>query len=178
MTGLRIFGAAMGVSIVAAGALFSAGFVVNRTSSMPTGIWRVDHRAPGRGDVALVCPPESPVIRAARRARYLTPGVCPGGVAPLLKPVAAIAGDQVLVRRDGVSVNGHRIAGTGLLVADGAGRLLPTDQIGSHVVGEGEVWLISNYSAYSFDSRYFGPVDVARMRGVASPVLTEDRPDA
>jgi hypothetical protein len=33
------------------------------------------------------------------------------------------------------------------------------------------VWLLSSYDPGSFDSRYFGPVPAANIRGQAIPVL-------
>lgn len=178
MNSLRVFSVAIGGALVLAGGLHAAGFVVNRSNSLPPGVWRVEPRAPQRGDVTLVCPPDEPAIRAARDARYLDRGFCPGGVAPLLKPVVAVAGDRIEVRPEGVSVNGQALPNTRMLAADGAGRRLPDGQVGAHIVRAGEVWLISNYSSLSFDSRYFGPVAAAKMRGVARPVFTEEEPHA
>ena len=42
----------------------------------------------------------------------------------------------------------------------------------------GEVWLFSSYSAGSFDSRYFGPVVLASVRGIARPVVVIGDPAA
>lgn len=150
-----------------------AGFVYNHSASMPIGVWQVQHRPAGRGDVVLVCPADTVLFRAARQAKYLLHGTCPGGFAPLLKPVAAVAGDQVRVTAEGASVNGRRVANTRLQRVDGAGRLLPRNQVGLHTVAPGEVWLLSSYNAYSFDSRYFGPLPVASVRGVAHPIMVE-----
>ncbi len=60
----------------------------------------VAHRRPGsaiaRGDIVSICPPDTAVFRAARARGYVPYGRCPGGYEPLLKPVAAIAGDIVI----------------------------------------------------------------------------------
>lgn len=154
-------------------AVRQAGYVYNHSASMPVGVWQVQRRAAERGDVALVCPSDTALFRTARSAKYLLHGTCPGGFAPLLKPVAAVAGDQVRVTAEGASVNGHPIANTGLKRVDGAGRLLPRNQVGLHTVAPGEVWLLSSYNPYSFDSRYFGPLRVSAVRGVARPVMVE-----
>jgi type IV secretory pathway protease TraF len=37
-------------------------------------------------------------------------------------------------------------------------------------VPPGQVWLLSGHDSRSFDSRYFGPVPVANVQGVARPV--------
>ena len=148
----------------------SAGLVFNHSNSLPVGVWRVGQEPVRRGSVVLVCPPNGPVFQGAMHAQYIAPGSCEGGFAPLLKPVAAMAGDRVEVSDVGIRVNGSLIVNSGLKRVDGAGRLLPRHQIGSHVVKPGEVWLVSDYNPYSFDSRYFGPVDMTRIRGVAHPV--------
>lgn len=175
MKALHFIGAAFAALMVGAVSVRAAGFVLNRSDSVPPGVWRVAPGAPGRGAIVLACPPDTPVFRAARRARYLLDGVCPGGYAPLLKPVGAVAGDRVVVRRDGVRVNGRLLPNTGLLRSDPAGRLLPEAELGEHVVPVGQVWLLSSYNRYSFDSRYYGAFDVARVRGVARPVYLMDR---
>jgi hypothetical protein len=41
---------------------------------------------------------------------------------------------------------------------------------GTYRVAPGHVWLLSSYSADSWDSRYLGPVPVTEIRGVARPV--------
>lgn len=152
-----------------------AGFVYNHSASMPIGVWKVRAGPATRGDVVLVCPADNALFRSARDAKYLMHGTCPGGFAPLLKPVAAVAGDLVRVTADGASVNGKPVENTRLQRVDGAGRLLPRNQVGSHIVGAGEVWLLSSYNAYSFDSRYFGPLRSGEVRGIARPVLVERR---
>ena len=150
-----------------------AGYVYNRSASMPMGLWRVYDGPAGRGDVALICPPDNALFRDARAAHYLLNGTCPGGYAPLLKPIAAVAGDEVQVTAEGARINGQPVAHTQMLRVDGAGRFLPRAQIGRHIVAPGEVWLLSNYHPYSFDSRYFGPLRATEVLGVARPVLVE-----
>ena len=43
---------------------------------------------------------------------------------------------------------------------------------GVTVLGPGEVWLHSGRRARSLDSRIFGPIEIARVRGVLEPLLT------
>lgn len=158
-----------GAATICAG-IGAAGLTFNHSNSLPVGIWRVRQEPVHRGAVVLVCPDNGPMFQAALKSRYIDPGRCNGGFAPLLKPVAAVPGDRVVVADSGVTVNGVPIANSALKPVDGAGRLLPRHQIGAHVVRSGEVWLISDYNPYSFDSRYFGPIGASRIRGVARPV--------
>lgn len=162
---------AAGAALVAAlVGLNAAGFYPNLTDSMPRGVWRLTGAPIARGRVVLVCPPLVPAVKAAKAAGYLIRGACPGAVAPLLKPVVAVAGDRVEVSAAGVFVNGRLIANSGLIERDGKGRALPRGQLGSHRVPQGRVWLVSSHNRYSFDSRYFGPVPASQVRGVAAPV--------
>jgi conjugative transfer signal peptidase TraF len=123
-----------------------------------------------RGSIIVVCPPENDVARQGARRGYLGPGNCPGGSEPLVKPVAAVAGDLVEVSPAGVSVNGFRVPSSAPLWRDSAGRSL-APLVGVHLIRPGELWLLSGRDARSFDSRYFGPVPLANVRGVARPVL-------
>ena len=142
----------------------------NLSDSMPPGIWRlVDpffDTAKGKGQVVRFCPPASAVFLEAKARGYIPTGRCPGGLAPLLKPVVAVPGDVVAIGAD-VRVNGVKIAGSERLAADGQGRRLPVPLGG--VVPEGYVWMVSSYDARSFDSRYFGKVATATIEGVMVP---------
>ena len=83
-----------------------AGLRINDTPSMPRGLWRVvaTDSAPLRdGAVVTICPPDTPPIRVGAGRGYLPPGSCPGGYEPLVKPIAATAGDCVTVSAAGES---------------------------------------------------------------------------
>jgi conjugative transfer signal peptidase TraF len=151
----------------------AAGFRINESPSLPIGIWRVS--PPGRdlrtGDVVSFCPPDTPTFREARGRGYLGKGLCEGGYEPLLKPVAAIAGDRVSGTAEGISTNGRLIANSKSLGRDGSGRALPSPVANNLVVAGGEVWVISSYNSLSFDSRYFGPVPISGIEGLARPVF-------
>lgn len=164
------FGA--GLTLLAAtGAI--AGIRINTTPSVPMGLWQVKPGPPARGDIVLICPPDTAVMRGAHAAGYLSGGYCPGGLAPLLKPVAALPGDEVQPSPLGVVVNGRLLPRTAPMQADGSGRLLPVVPQIAVTVPAGEVWLLSSYNKASFDSRYFGPLRAERIIGVARPILTQ-----
>jgi conjugative transfer signal peptidase TraF len=153
----------------------AAGLRINHTASLPMGLWRIEARGGviGRGDIVSICPPDTAVFRAARARGYVAYGRCHDGYEPLLKPVAAIAGDIVTTTPDGLLVNGHALPNSAALFADSAGRHLPRLPAGSFSVAEGELWLVSSFNAASFDSRYFGAVPASLAIGTARPVWTE-----
>jgi conjugative transfer signal peptidase TraF len=149
----------------------TAGLRINATASMPRGLWRVHTREPiARGAIVTVCPPDQADIREAAHRGYIPSGDCPGGYEPLVKPVAAIAGDLVAVTPRGIAVDGNPVAGTEALTEDEAGRPLHPVPTGAYRVAPGEVWLLSGHDPRSFDSRYFGPVPAANVTGVARPL--------
>ena len=92
---------------------------------------------------------------------------------PLIKPIAAMPGDTVVVRPDGViEVNDTALQNSRSLRRDGADRPLPGIPVGTLDVAPGQVWLISSYSPRSFDSRYLGPVPINCIRATVKPLWT------
>lgn len=170
----RCFGiVAVSVAAVIAAAIIigqAAGLRLNVTDSAPHGLWHVrwpaDAASIRRGDLVEVCPPVVPIVRLMGERGYLSAGDCAGSnVTPLLKPVSAVAGDTVhLTRGQPAAVNGVSLPNSAAM------PFMPAWPEGDYAVKPGEVWLFSSYSAGSFDSRYFGPVELDRVRGLASPV--------
>jgi conjugative transfer signal peptidase TraF len=154
----------------------SAGLRVNESPSLPIGIWRVSPagRDLRRDDIVSFCPPDTAAFREARGRGYVGKGVCEGGYEPLLKPVAAITGDRVNGTDDGISINGHLITSSKSLNLDGLGRTLPSPGTIDTTVPRGEVWVISSYNPLSFDSRYFGPIPISSIEGLARPLFVLD----
>ena len=162
---------------VAAGLLivfFAAGRIgglrVNTTPSEPLGLWRIVTltRPVLPGETVFVCPPDNAAMREARQRGYLRPGLCPGGFGPLIKTVIAVAGQRVDVT-DHIAVDRVPIPGSRIMEKDGQGRSLRHGQSG--MVRAGEVYLHSDFIG-SWDSRYFGPVPVSGVLGLAQEVLT------
>jgi type IV secretory pathway protease TraF len=89
---------------------------------------------------------------------------------PLLKPVAAIEGDQVCRLGSMLSIQGHLY---GEIHYESRGRPLPSVFQGESclTVGPGQVFLASE-APRSLDSRYCGPVALAQIRAVVTPLLT------
>lgn len=153
-----------------------AGARVNVTSSFPPGVYWVVDKVPERGDLVLFCPPQRDVFDLARERGYLQSGTCPGGYMRMLKRLAAIAGDEVLILPEGISVNGQVQERSQPLALDPSGRNMPHPQFGKLQVAADEALLLSDYNRYSFDGRYFGAVPMSQVEEVIRPVLVWGRP--
>ena len=135
--------------------------VWNASASAPIGLYAVSPgTAPGRGDMVIAWPPAAARQLAAHR-RYLPANV------PLVKRVAAVAGDTICGVDRAVTVNGRRVALR--RVADAAGRPLPAWQ-GCIRLTPGVVFLLMTETPDSFDGRYFGPTAARDVIGRATPL--------
>lgn len=133
--------------------------IYNPSQSAPIGFYIIDQKAlPAVGDYILVHIPQS-VKKMAIESRYV------GSDVPLLKKLFAISGDHIC-RKDGQLYINHRPV-TKVKTHDPSGRILPIWN-GCRLLKEGEYFVLSLYSDYSFDSRYFGPVMQNRIIGVAT----------
>ena len=149
----------------------SLGVRLNATPSMPLGLWiTVPGRAVDRGAIVLACL-TGPGAKEGKARGYIGIGSCPGHREPLVKPIAAVAGDLVTVTRHGISVNGEALPHTAQLAKDSAGRLLRGVEAGTYRVAPGTVWLVSGHDPRSYDSRYFGAVPIASIRATARPLV-------
>jgi conjugative transfer signal peptidase TraF len=148
----------------------AGGYRINLTPSEPLGLWRIipPHRPAAVDDLLFICPPETVSMRAARARGYLHSGSCPGGVAPLIKTVIAVAGQHVEIGVS-VSVDGRGVSSSSLALRDGKGR--PLTPFPSGIVPPGYVFLHSAFPG-SYDSRYFGPVPISGILGLAQEVFT------
>ena len=122
--------------------------VYNASASAPVGFYRRADGAPARGDFVLARLP-APVAHFAARRRYLPRSV------PLVKRVAAVAGDHVCEQSGVVRINGRGV--TVALKRDGARRIL-TAWDGCRTLAPDEVFLLMPRVRDSFDGRYFGPL--------------------
>lgn len=128
----------------------------NASASSPVGLYRVEPADQvAVGDMIVAWPPKAARMLGSAR-RYL-----PGNV-PLVKRVAAVAGDRVCAAGEAVFVNGR------LEVlrrsADPAGRLLPW-WTGCEDLEAGELLLLTKGMSDAFDGRYFGITRQAEIVG-------------
>lgn len=146
---------------------------INWTDSLPRGLYlvaAVPRNGVVRGQIVVACPPRS-YAEIGRDHGYLISGGCPGGVAPVLKLVAARAGDIVQLSSAGIEVNGSRLPGTTLLAVDNHSDPPAHVAFGIYRVPVGEIWLFTS-KPDGYDSRYFGPVPISNVLNIARPLLT------
>jgi conjugative transfer signal peptidase TraF len=152
-----------GYAASAPGSPQNAVLIWNATASAPIGLYRVTHgRALARSDLVLAVP--APQLAAFADAR----GYLPRGV-PLVKRIAAVAGDGVCARGNAIFIDG-RFAAT-RLAADGKGRPLPSWS-GCRTLHANEVFLLMPDARASFDGRYFGPTPASQVVGLPDPLWT------
>ncbi len=132
----------------------------NQSLSAPIGLYWVEQRCPGAGDLAVVRLPDHTADLAARR------GYLPHS-AYLLKRVAATGGDRICRLGGNVFIGSAFVARA--LDRDHGERALPKWR-GCRILGPGELFLVSRAPA-SFDSRYFGPIGTENVVGRARPFL-------
>ncbi|MCC2977143.1 S26 family signal peptidase [Sphingomonas sp. PL-96] len=157
--GRRVAAAGAGLALVLLSAVRPPAprLVWNASASAPTGLYTVTPGAwvePGEMVIARV-PLRYRALAAARR--YLPMNV------PLVKRVAAHAGDQVCASGQEIFVNGRRVAKR--RVTDGRGRRTPTWN-GCIVLRGSQIFLLMDHPE-SFDGRYFGPTEAADVVGKA-----------
>ncbi len=162
---------AMGVLLAVYVGSQLAGLRINTTASMPRGLYRVVGGSLRRGAIVAACLPAE-VARLGMERHYLGPGGCPGGAEPVVKRLAAVAGDVVEVTGEGVLVDGAALPCSRPLAEDHGSRPLEPFAPGPHRLASDEVWLYSPYEARSWDSRYFGPIPAENVLHVVAPVLT------
>ena len=147
----------------------------NPSDSVAVGWYRVDPldrrtSSPPRrlevGSIVLVPLPAEAAALAAQRG-YLPTRI------PLLKRLGAVAPQEVCIADGSVRIDG--VPSAAVLSADRWGRPLPSWSQ-CRRLRPGELFLLSVTNPASFDSRYFGPVSVAAVIGVARPVWLEPRP--
>jgi len=135
--------------------------LLNTTASVPVGLYRLSPAgSPRVGDLVVVTP--DPALAAFLDES----GWLPRGV-PLIKPVAAVAGQSVCRVGPAVTIDG-RMVGYALSM-DGRGRPLPTWS-GCRALGPGEVFLLAR-AVGSVDGRYFGTTDGGQVLAQARPLM-------
>lgn len=136
----------------------------NASASIPLGLYEITpiHHL-NIGDRVAVVPPEA-IARFLAERGYLPRGV------PLLKTVAALAGQRVCRIGNRIIVDGEVIGDA--RERDRLGRALPVWQ-GCRRIGEDEFFLMNASVADSFDGRYFGPISATAVIGKAHPLWTD-----
>lgn len=132
--------------------------VWNVSASAPIGLYAVTSGVPiDPGDMVIARVPDPWRMLAARR-RYIPVNV------PLVKHVAAAAGDEVCALGQEIFINGRRVAER--RIADSGNRLMPWWSGCVRLRGH-QLFLLMTNSPASFDGRYFGVTDGPQVIGKA-----------
>jgi conjugative transfer signal peptidase TraF len=141
----------------------AAPFLWNDSPSMDTGIYRKTETLPGRGSIVSFEIPEAARLYARQRGIEI-------GWGSFLKPVAAIAGDDVCVSLDeGLVINGEWLAT--VRRTDAAGHVVAAWSHCRQLMA-GEFFVYAPRVENSYDSRYYGPVRAEMIKGVYEPLWT------
>jgi conjugative transfer signal peptidase TraF len=157
--------AVIGIAAAAAPAAWRAPVRIayNASASAPLGwYWVRNVASPQVDDYVLATMPFDSAALAASR------GYLPAGL-PVLKRVAAVAGQHVCAREDAIVIDGA--VSVHILRADRFGRALPAWHQCRSLI-DGELFLLNASNVASFDSRYFGPISVSSVRGQAIALWT------
>lgn len=141
--------------------------VYNASDSAPRGWYWIERNTTiNIGDYVLAELPHA-VAAFADRRHYLPRNI------PLLKHVAALAGQRVCIRDRVVTIDGQPLARA--LLCDSKQRVLPVwNQC--RALNNDELFLFNAQRAASFDSRYFGPIHRSAVRGRAIPIWVRNTP--
>jgi len=133
----------------------------NATASVPVGLYRLHpDPIPHVGDLVALRLPAAQASLLARRG-YLPLGV------PLLKPVAAVAGQSVCRIALRITIDGTAVGDAQTI--DHRGRPLPVWQ-GCQRLSGGQIFVMNPAEPRSLDGRYFGPLHAADVIGRATPL--------
>ena len=164
-----LFGIAIGIAALAGAACMKPRMriVYNSSDSAPRGWYLVLPPAQiHAGDYVVARLPIDIANFAASR------GYLPRSV-PILKQVAAVSAQRVCIGNAVVHIDGAAVAHT--LGTDSKDRPL-TAWEHCRLLVKDELFLLNSSHPGSFDSRYFGPIDVSFVRGRAIPLLTTELP--
>jgi conjugative transfer signal peptidase TraF len=153
---------------------YACGARINRTNSLPKGLYWSVEKTPRRGDIVAFWPDGSEPFRIARDRGYILPGVYnktnDTGYGLMLKRLMGLPGDVVSITDDGVLVNGALLPNTKPLTHDNVGDPLPVMRINDYRLAEHEALFVSDHLPRSYDARYFGVQDMSQIVEVVIPI--------
>jgi len=148
-----------------------SGLRINMTRSIPMGFYWETSEPIQRGAYIIFCPPVSEIFDMAKLRGYIGSGFCEGDYGFMMKRVEAMGGDIISISEIGVQVNGKWIVNSKLQRVDKENRLLPKYKTSHFILKSSEVFLMGE-TTVSFDSRYFGPINISHIQGVIRPVFS------
>lgn len=136
-------------------------FEINKTLSLPTGIYHISRdKNIKRNDIVVFCPPYNEFLKFAEKQGYwhnLTLA-CDNTTPKYMKKVIGIPYDEIIINLSGVYINSIKIKNS-----EPCKEIL-SDKIfknySKHItLKNNEYFLMSDYNQLSYDSRYFGIVN-------------------
>jgi conjugative transfer signal peptidase TraF len=149
-----------------------AGLRFNATPSVPMGIYWYSPGPVKRGEFVQACLPAK-LAKYAKAKRFITEGVCPYNTEPIVKVLAAIPGDLLVIRRGGLSINGIPWPMSAQRQKDSSGHKVDfLMKPGTYHVAKGYV-LLMGLNPRSWDGRYFGFTPTSAVSGRWVSIITE-----
>jgi len=140
---------------------FNLGLIFNISTSMPRGLYFIfPSKNIKRGDIVAACVDNEIIRRIVSKYNIHERGYCKNGLA-VLKPYFAGEGDVISTNSSGVIINSHLTPHSKAIVGE---KLINYDHF---IINKNNIFLFSNYSDVSIDSRYFGAVSRSFIFGKA-----------
>jgi conjugative transfer signal peptidase TraF len=140
------------------------GVLINYTPSIKRGIYIKEQGEIRRGDIVAVCLKKN--RDDSKSALFFIPCAHPH---PLIKKVIAVPGDTVILRKTFIAVNGQYFL-FNTLYFDSEGNPISHYPFGKYEKTIG-YWLIGSDAPNSWDSRYFGPIDIENVLNKIRPIF-------
>jgi len=141
---------------------YAFGVRINVSTSFPLGFYSLEEGEPSRGDLVFIKPPENAVVEWGRKTGAISRPM-------MLKRIYAMGGDSVEISMEGIRINGRLIGKSKVIEELPDGTPIPS-VAQSGVIPQNRVWVMSEHSELSFDSRYFGAVPSENILAKARPL--------
>jgi conjugative transfer signal peptidase TraF len=148
-------------------------FAANPTESIDPGLYLMQDRVAmvelKKGDLVSACIPAGPMAEIFKNRGYVPDSPrCSSGLAPIIKPVAALEGDFVSISEAGVFINGELIPRSKVYSTDSKGRSIEHLPLGwTKTLGPNEIFVMATRLERSLDSRYYGVLQTTDLVGKA-----------
>lgn len=142
-----------------------SGFVINYSGSMPYGLYKakkVSSEKLKKGMDVLVCLPDQAINEGFKQGYLHKDKRCANGAEPLIKKIIAVNGDVVIASDNTIVVTSHDVSQryfAPMQTNSLSGKRVKSWLKKKTFLLKNHVWVYGAYhSDYSWDSRYFGPI--------------------
>jgi len=153
-----------------------AGLRFNKSPSIALGIYQTTGLPVTKNNYINICVKPSVLLDVAFKHNYLSTNLlCPNFEPSMMKRIAAITGDTVTIKHDGVWINNQLEPNSKPILQFNE---FDNSQFINYQLKENEALLMSDNQKYGFDGRYYGVInlvkDVSKIE-VIEPVWTYTR---